>query len=190
LGILTVCTSVSFVRTCFVALLIPVRKTHIRTPSVHKRVSCGFSYHKFDRICRIRVTFLSRNKCYRKLDSNIYIMILILYHKYFYIFSQSCFLRSENDTLLGTEEVCVCRYCGDGASIRRRGGTLKLYRASFLEIKLRRSEFDKIPNSNTSQMRCNEKIPSPAGWVGGNGPLPFPSRLNRQSCKHGGYICM
>jgi hypothetical protein len=35
-------------------------------------------------------------------------MILILYHKYFYIFSQSCFLGSENDTLLGRrEDVCV-----------------------------------------------------------------------------------
>ena len=42
-----------------------------------------FPYRKFDLICRkIRATFVSPNKFMLKIDSTIYLMILILYHKY------------------------------------------------------------------------------------------------------------
>ena len=43
-----------------------------------------------------------------KIDSTIYLMVLILNHKYYffiYIFSQSCFSGSENDNHLGTKRV-------------------------------------------------------------------------------------
>jgi hypothetical protein len=45
-----------------------------------------------------------------KIDSTIYLIILIFYYKYqyfIYIFCQSCSSGSENDNYLGTERVFV-----------------------------------------------------------------------------------